>query len=274
MLLALLLAASPQPLVAVLEFNSTLKGAEREDLDRAYFSDRVRAASLKGLPGVRLMTRENMQVIAQSRGVDLEKCEGLCEVAIGQKLDADYVVSGELRHLAGAYRLTLKLYDVGKAQLLSSEEAAGEKPPALLTDTDRATTALLKPLRPTRLQYAHRNEVTGSYAVVSAQFEVDGSVMYDRTVEGAEVEMRTGFERQLEIPIYEGGVSAGKHQLSVTLKYRGTGSLQGKTFDVESRREIDVEQGSVVTLISTAFAKPSGRPDQRLGVRYEVKSAP
>ena len=150
MILGLLLAAaaSPAPLIAVLEFNSTLKGAEREDLDRAYFSDRVRRAALKALPGVRLMTRENMQVIAQSRGVDLEKCEGLCEVEIGQKLDADYVISGDLRRLAGAYRLTLKLYDVQGGQLLASEEAAGEKAPALLTDTDRATGDLLAVLRP------------------------------------------------------------------------------------------------------------------------------
>ena len=149
MLLALLLAASQNPLVAVLEFNSTLKGAEREDLDRAYFSDRVRRAALKALPGVRLMTRENMQVIAQARGVDLEKCEGLCEVEIGQKLDADYVISGDLRRLAGAYRLTLKLYDVRAASLLASEEAMGEKAPALLTDTDRATADLLAPLKGT-----------------------------------------------------------------------------------------------------------------------------
>jgi cyclophilin family peptidyl-prolyl cis-trans isomerase/TolB-like protein len=147
MLLALLLAASQSPLVAVLEFNSTLKGAEREDLDRAYFSDRVRRAALKALPGVRLMTRENMQVLAQSRGVDLEKCEGLCEVEIGRQLDADYVISGDLRRLAGAYRLTLKLYDVRGAQLLASEEATGEKGRALLADTDRATAELVAPLR-------------------------------------------------------------------------------------------------------------------------------
>ena len=148
MLLALLLlAAGHDPLVAVLEFNSTLKGADREELARSYFSDRVRRAALKAMPNARQMTRENMKLIAQTRGVDLAKCEGLCEVEIGQKLDADFVVSGDLRKLAGAFRLTLKLYDVQNGKLLASEEAAGEKSKQLLADLDRASADLFAPLR-------------------------------------------------------------------------------------------------------------------------------
>ena len=44
----------------------------------------MRQAALRALPELRLMTRENMEVIAKSIGVDLAECEGECEVVTGR----------------------------------------------------------------------------------------------------------------------------------------------------------------------------------------------
>ena len=42
---------------------------------------------LRSVPGVSLMTRENMLVLLQSSGKKLEDCEGECEVETGRRLE-------------------------------------------------------------------------------------------------------------------------------------------------------------------------------------------
>ena len=60
-------AAGGQPeMVAVLEFKSALKGADREALDAGYFIDQVRAAVCKARPGARVITRENVVALLRS----------------------------------------------------------------------------------------------------------------------------------------------------------------------------------------------------------------
>jgi hypothetical protein len=85
-------AESQTLLILVLEFNNKLPKPERSTVDRGYLADRVRRSVLRGLPKAHILTRENVTALAQSRGLRLEDCEGLCEVELGRTLDADLVV--------------------------------------------------------------------------------------------------------------------------------------------------------------------------------------
>ena len=62
-------------LMAVLELTNKLKGADRESIDRNYFTDVVRRAALRAVPELNLMTRENMEVLAHNMGLSLEQCD-------------------------------------------------------------------------------------------------------------------------------------------------------------------------------------------------------
>jgi hypothetical protein len=63
--------------MAVLDFNSKLRGPEHDLIDAAYFTDLVRAAALRVAPALRVMTRENTLVLLQASGKKLEDCETL-----------------------------------------------------------------------------------------------------------------------------------------------------------------------------------------------------
>ncbi len=86
-------AARAQQSLAVLDFRDKLGGKE---VDAGYFADVVRSASLRALPGLRVITKENLVVLLQSTGKRLEDCEGECEVDTGRRIGADLVVSGDL----------------------------------------------------------------------------------------------------------------------------------------------------------------------------------
>jgi hypothetical protein len=132
-------------LVAVLEIGTRLPPGVT--VDRGYLSDRVRGAVLRALPGARLMTRDNIEVIAKAAGVDLASCDGECVVETGRKLGADLLVSGELVRLGEQLRLSLRLHDVKEGRLLSLAQAGGKSPEELDRDLDRALPELVEPLR-------------------------------------------------------------------------------------------------------------------------------
>jgi hypothetical protein len=134
-------------MVAVLEVRSSLAGKDKEELQRGYFSDQVRRLALKSLPALRVVSRENIAVLAQAQGLDLEQCEGLCAVETGRKLSADLVVSGTLLKMGSFYKLTLELHDTHSGEMLASGQASGKSPDALLGETDAAITELLARLR-------------------------------------------------------------------------------------------------------------------------------
>ena len=146
MLLALLLAATAQPkLIAVLELQLKIKG---DQIDRGFFADRIRHAALQSMPGARVMTRENMEVLARAHGTDLAACEGQCEVDTGRTLGADYVVSGELSRVGTQLAISLRLHDTAEGRVLAVEQGLGKDVDALLAATDLAVAALFKPLAP------------------------------------------------------------------------------------------------------------------------------
>lgn len=158
--------------LAVLEVDSRLKGADAEALDRSYLSDRARRIARHLLPRARILTRQNMEVLAKNRGTSLEECMGLCAVEAARKLDADAVISGELLKIGHTFRLTLNLYSTQDANLLSSEEASGTSADALVEQLDKAVTALLAPLsHPAAPKAPAEPAATPGAAAASAQAE-------------------------------------------------------------------------------------------------------
>ena len=73
MILAVLFAAAA-PVVGVLEFRDKVPAEQR--IDAAYLSDQVRAAVKEVLPQSRVITRENMLILLQASGRDLQECGG------------------------------------------------------------------------------------------------------------------------------------------------------------------------------------------------------
>jgi hypothetical protein len=149
--LALLLAApAPRtppkrgPLLAVLELrNKLLPG---EGVDSAYLSDVVRTAALRAVPGLRVLTRENVAVLLASAGKKLEECEGECEVQTGRLLGADYIATGEVLRFGTSFKLNLRLHDTREGTLLSGAQASGATLDALDASVTKATEVLLAPM--------------------------------------------------------------------------------------------------------------------------------
>ena len=144
--LAAAAAERPRDKIAVLELKSKLTGAARADIDAAYLTERVRAATHEAMPQAFLITRENMIKLVKGGGKSLEECEGQCEWETGQLLGADLVVSGELLKYAGSYKITLKLTATADGEMISSVLAQGENAEALEQDLLRATQKLFAPL--------------------------------------------------------------------------------------------------------------------------------
>jgi hypothetical protein len=132
LILALLLAAAPPQVIAVLEFRDRVPPELR--IDTAYLSDQVRAAAKESLPQAKIITRENMLVLLKTSGKDLAKCDGECEVDTGRRIGADLVVSGELLRFGSQYKLNMKLHDTRDGSLLSGAKASG----ATADELDRA----------------------------------------------------------------------------------------------------------------------------------------
>src|SRR5207253_9802209 len=158
MILALLLAATPPPVIAVLEFRDKVPAAER--IDTAYLADQVRAAGKGDRPQARRISRENMLILLQSAGRSLEECEAECEVETGRRIGADLVVSGELLRFGTQYKLNMKLHDTRSGELLSGAVASGATADTLDRNLGAAVSNLLEPLRSVQQPRAAAEEAT------------------------------------------------------------------------------------------------------------------
>jgi TolB-like protein len=153
--LCALAALSPAPavagegrLVAVLEFRSKLKGEDAAQADATYLSNVVRTAALESVPGLRVMTRENMLVLLGASGKSLAECEGECEVDTGRRLGADLVVSGEVLKFGSKFKLDLRMHDTKDGRMISGAQASGKTVDELDDALAGATRKLFASLAP------------------------------------------------------------------------------------------------------------------------------
>jgi TolB-like protein len=137
---------SARGLVAVLDLNNKLRGADRDQLDGAYFANQVRAEVKRRVPGLGVMTRENILVLLQSGGKTLSDCEGECEVDTGRRLGADYVISGEMLKIGSHFKVDLRMHDTRDGQLISGATDSGANADELDARLGQAIEELIKPL--------------------------------------------------------------------------------------------------------------------------------
>lgn len=140
--------ASPVPSerLAVLELHNPA-GIEQQAAD--YLADRIRAAALSAAGArVRVLTRENVVALLPP-GTDLAECaDADCEVEMGRRLGAAFVVSGEVVRLGASLKLSLKLHGTADAVLLAAETASAEDVTGLEGAVPVTTEALLAKLPP------------------------------------------------------------------------------------------------------------------------------
>ena len=141
-LLLLALCAAPaaragQQRLAVLE----LELAPGAAIDRTYFSDLARTAAHRRAPHLFVMTRESTEVLLAATGRTLADCAGGCEVEVGRKLGADYIVSGRVAQIGSWLTLTVRLFATESGQMIESAEARGKSADDLL---ERAGAALAR----------------------------------------------------------------------------------------------------------------------------------
>jgi TolB-like protein len=139
--------ASVKGLLAVLELRNKLGAADKAAIDAAFLTDMVRSGALHAFPGLKVMTRENMQVMVEAGGKKLEECEGECEVDTGRRLGADYIASGEVLRFGSKFVVNLKLHETHDGQLLGGSQAMGKTVDELGDAVPPAVARLLDPLR-------------------------------------------------------------------------------------------------------------------------------
>jgi formylglycine-generating enzyme required for sulfatase activity/TolB-like protein len=135
-------APAPARHIAVLEFTA----AKGLDIDRHFFSDRVRAELLRRPTGLMVMTQENTVQLLAAQGKTLADCEGECEVETAKKLGAEFVISGRITKAGSRLALTMRLHSTGEGRLLKSVDALGKTPDELIDASSKAIEALLAAL--------------------------------------------------------------------------------------------------------------------------------
>jgi len=134
--------ASPRLKLAVLELRNSAGITPDES---AYLTDRVRDSAARLLPvgSCLVMSRESMAALLPE-GADLSDCSaGDCEVEVGRRVGADYIVTGEILLFDGALRLNLKAHHCGSGALLGGESVAGAKLTQLESGLARSANRLL-----------------------------------------------------------------------------------------------------------------------------------
>ncbi len=160
-------------LVAVLELNNK---AGLTDDEADFLTNNVRNVASQVLPRDRfvIMTRENIEMLLPP-GMDLKKCtESKCEIEVGRKLGAEYIVTGEILKIFGNPRIQLSVHHVPSGNFLGSRNTGAaplsKQEPQLLKAADEVM----------RLILAHAGVAPampegGSTAAPSAQTAASGS---------------------------------------------------------------------------------------------------
>ena len=112
--------------LAVLELRND---ASLSVAEMAYLTDRVRGDASQALPSgaFLVMTRESIQELLPP-GVKLVDClSSACEVDVGRRIGADYIVTGEILRFGDELRMNLKAHHCASGAFLGSETAGGAK---------------------------------------------------------------------------------------------------------------------------------------------------
>jgi hypothetical protein len=100
----------------------------------------------KAAPQLFVMTRESTEALLQANGKSMSDCTGECEVEVGRKLGADYIVSGRITKVGTRQILTVRLFSTADGALLGDEEADGKTEDQLVDEAKIALGKLIKPL--------------------------------------------------------------------------------------------------------------------------------
>ncbi|MBI5525742.1 MAG: PEGA domain-containing protein [Deltaproteobacteria bacterium] len=114
--------AQEKKLVAVLEFRNQAGLSEYEG---GAVTDMLRIAAREKLSDKEylVMTRENMVKLLPP-GTDLSRCsDAECEVDVGRKIGADFVVAGEVGRFGSVLQVKMKLYDTRTGDLMGGQIA-------------------------------------------------------------------------------------------------------------------------------------------------------
>ena len=134
-------AAPANTRLAVLEFEV----ASDSSSHRTYFSDSARGAVHRAAPQVFVMTRESTEALLAANGKTMSDCTGECELEVGRKLGADWIVSGRITQVGSRLSLTMRLFSTADGQLVETAEARGRSADELLDHTDAAHGVLARP---------------------------------------------------------------------------------------------------------------------------------
>jgi formylglycine-generating enzyme required for sulfatase activity/TolB-like protein len=136
-------------LVAVLELNNK---AGLTDDEADFLTNNVRNAASEALSAGRfvVMTRENIETLLPP-GMDLKKCtESKCEIEMGRRLGAEYIITGEILNYGGKLRVQLKLHHVPSQAYLHGANTAGGS----LEEQDSRVSAAAREILTVLLQHA------------------------------------------------------------------------------------------------------------------------
>ncbi|MBS2022749.1 MAG: hypothetical protein JST92_10085, partial [Deltaproteobacteria bacterium] len=136
--------APQQPMIAVLNFNTKLQGADKAEMDIVYLAAAVRRQVLRQVHDVNMMSPESMQTLVEAAGKSLAECEGQCEVQTGRLVNADLVVSGDLLKFGSSYTLALRMHDTHSAKQIGAAETRGKDADELLAGLGAAVAELFK----------------------------------------------------------------------------------------------------------------------------------
>jgi hypothetical protein len=123
-----------------------------------------------------------------------------------------------------------------------------------------------------RAVLVHRNEMSSAFRLESVAYSLDGAPLFTK------VDNEGDLSGQKEIPIFDGRIVPGQHQISVRLTYRGHGYgvfsyLEGYKFTVQSSFTMNAEAGKVTTVKIVGHEKGGFTADlkDRPAVRYDIE---
>lgn len=132
---------SEKELVAVLELERRTQRLSDQDVQ--YVTDALRKAASDALDPVRyiVMTRENMDLIVPPQE---QKClSGMCYAEVGRRLQARYVVGGNIRDFGNQFGVTLEAYESATGAVLGVEQGEAKDVASVLALVRRLAPKLL-----------------------------------------------------------------------------------------------------------------------------------